>query len=98
MALFVQCSYVNKTKGHMIGEDPEPFKAFTNDRGVLFRSCRKEYGRCISKMYRDVKDAPPKVVGWVFEGRDHYEDTSETYLREVWVEVIEKDDPEDDQD
>jgi hypothetical protein len=35
-------------------------------------------------------------VGWVFQGRDKYGDTGETYLREVWVEVREKPDTTDD--
>jgi hypothetical protein len=28
-----------------------------------------------------------KAIGWVFEKRDKYENSDETFLRETWVEV-----------
>ncbi len=96
MPLFVRCSYVNETKGHMIGEDPEPEEAFTDNRAKLFLAMQKECGRCISKMYRDTKSGT-KEVGWVFSRREEYEDAhrfsdprKKTYVREVWVEVFDR--------
>ena len=88
MALMVRCIYINKDKDALIGADPEPYEAFTDDRGRLFRDCQREYGRCVSRMYREFKDGPDRAVGWVFQGRDKYQDCDETYMREVWVEVI----------
>jgi hypothetical protein len=90
MTLLVKCAYVNATENHMIGKEDVPQEAFTNDRGELYRSCQKEYGRCVSKMYRDHKDGRTEEIGWVFQGRDRYQDSRKTYLREVWVEVIEQ--------
>lgn len=73
----------------MIGEDPAPVEAYTDDRGRLFRDLQREYGRCVSKMYREYKNGADRAVGWVFQGRDKYQDSNKTYLRETWVEVIE---------
>jgi hypothetical protein len=105
--LEIRETYVNATKEHGIG-DSGWYEPWASDRGELFRSLQKEYGRCVSRMYRDIPGGSPPViaVGWVFQGNDEYEDarpswTKErrTYLREVWVEVREKpDDDQDDQD
>jgi hypothetical protein len=83
-------TYVNKTEGHHFGErvrrDPP-----SADPGALFRACRSEYGRCVSRIYVDTDDGP-KACGWVFQRRERYEDSEETYLREVWVELLAKPD------
>jgi hypothetical protein len=96
MALYTRYTFVNRTENHIIGEEPSFEEAFTDNRGRLFRSCQKEFGRCTSKMYRDVTGGPPAVVGWVFEGKDTYQGCprSSTYTREVWVEVLERPDKE----
>lgn len=90
MALFVRCTYVNLDRNGMIGEDPDFSRAFTDQRGKLFRSCQKEYGRCVSLMYREFKNGPDRPVGWVFQGKDKYQDCNKTYTRETWVEVKEE--------
>lgn len=86
MGLKVRITYVNKTKGHHIGYEPyhEPY---TEDRGELYRSLVREYGRCVSKMYHDTPDGKTQEIGWVFESRDKYTDSDDTYIRETWVEV-----------
>lgn len=84
-------TFINATEGHMIGEG-ECSSLFSDKPGELFRSCRSEYGRCVSSIYRDQKDGPPIRCGWVFQGLDKYEDTGEPYLREVWVQLLEKPD------
>lgn len=65
-------------------------EAFTDNIGHLFRSCQKEFGRCIGKLYRDVAVAfyPPvaRCIGWAFQKRVKYEDVNDTYLSEIWVE------------
>lgn len=86
--LRVKGTYVNKTAGHGIGSDPR-FEEVDKTRGELYRSLQEEYGRCTGKMYRDVKGGGAVACGWVFEGKDRYSDTGETYIREAWIEVIE---------
>jgi hypothetical protein len=88
-------TYINATKGWGIGES-DWYEPYTDNRGDLFRAMRKEYGRCISTMYMDHPIEPGIVlkIGWVFQGRDQYQDSKETYLREVWVQV--KEVPDDD--
>jgi hypothetical protein len=66
----------------------EPYETHFEDPAKLYRSCLKEYGRCISKVYID-KNGKSVPVGWVFLKRQEYEDSrkrpSETYLHETWV-------------
>lgn len=95
--LWVRESFVNLTKGHMFGEG-EPYEtAYTfAEKGRLYKDLVREYGRCTGKMYRDRRSGPPQVVGWVFVKRMKYEDArtdrpSDYYLREVWVEVMARD-------
>ena len=47
-------SYVNATEKVRFGES-EWFEPYSDTRGGIFRDCQKEYGGCISKMYRDVR-------------------------------------------
>lgn len=85
--LFIQEGWINATEGHGIG-DSDVYETFTDDRGELYRSLQKEYGRCTGRVYVDGADGgPPKAVGWVFLQRATYEDCNETYLRETWVTI-----------
>lgn len=64
----------------------------------LFLALQREYGKCVSKQYRDVTvDGKPvvKQIGWVFEKRTAYEDSwlikkgqPKTFLQETWIEVF----------
>lgn len=92
MSIWIKESFINRTRGGIFGET-EPFEAWTDDLGKLYRSFVKEYGRCISKVYVDQKQGPPKAVGWVFLKRMKYEDSrsntpEDYYIREVWVSVV----------
>jgi hypothetical protein len=102
MPLEISETWVNATKGHGIGESGW-YEPFTDDRGKLYRSLMREYGRCIGKVYVDVRTPAAeddgtmgaykeraKPIGWVFQGRDKYSDTGEPYVRETWVTVREK--------
>lgn len=82
--LWVQETYENDTEGHVVGES-DVYEAWTGDVGKLYRTMAREYGRCTGKVYVDQKDGPPIAVGWTFVKRDKYEDSTETYLRRVWV-------------
>lgn len=89
--LWARESFVNVTKGYRFG-DGDWFETFADSTGALYRSCNGEYGRCVSKMYRDRDGKLPIVCGWVFQKRMRYEDArgnrpEDHYIREVWVEV-----------
>lgn len=83
-------TYVNETEHVRFGESGW-FEPFTGEAGKLFRDLQREYGRCVSSMYRDTRTATLKV-GWVFSKRMRYEDARgndpvhDFYTREVWVE------------
>jgi hypothetical protein len=90
MALQIQESFVNATKGTRFG-DSDWYEPYTDDLGELYRSLRSEYGRCVSKVYVDTAGGEAKAIGWVFHKRMEYEDAhhcrpdERSYLREVWV-------------
>jgi len=83
--------YTNETKGYLFGESGQ-YEPFTNDIGQLFRSCQREFGRCVSSVYQDFKDGTIKRIGWYFEKRMKYEDCNEYYVRGVWVTLYDKPD------
>jgi hypothetical protein len=57
--------------------------------GDIFRYSQKEFGRCVSKVYQDTKDGV-KAVGWVFQKRERYEDSRETFIHETWVSLYDE--------
>jgi hypothetical protein len=92
MTLQIQESFVNVTEGHRYG-DSHWYEPYTADKGALYRALRREYGRCVSRVYIDT-DAGAKAIGWVFVKRVEYDDahrisdpSKRTYLREVWVSL-----------
>jgi hypothetical protein len=100
--LWVQESFINATEGYNFGESPV-YETSHTDVGKLFRSCMREYGRCVSRVYVD-RDGEAMPVGWVFQKRMAYDQQRpryddwghllkpETYIREVWVTVLDADD------
>lgn len=88
MGLLISESFVDLDKEMRYGDTPV-YEAYTENRGELFRSCQKEWGRCVSKVYVDKTDGKVEAVGWVFHKRVEYDDArnGETYLREVWVHI-----------
>lgn len=91
MALWAKETFINSTKGHCFGES-EYQECFTDDRGKLFKYLQREYGRCSSKVYREINGKDGTPVGWVFEKLMVYEDYrgrgEQYYTREVWVELF----------
>lgn len=83
--LYVQESYINRTKGLRFG-DSDVYETAYTEPGELYRACQREYGRCTGKVYIDTPKGAA-AVGWVFVGRQRYEDTGEPYVREVWVSL-----------
>jgi len=63
--------------------------------GEIYRASLKEHGRCTGRVYVDYLHGDSKFgpyhVGWVFEKRQKYEDSSDTYILEVWVSLVDKD-------
>lgn len=86
--MLIEEVYINATAGHGIGASGL-YEPFTEDPGELYRALQREYGRCIGKVYTQIDGRDGIPVGWVFQGRDKYEDTGEPYLREVWVTLHE---------
>lgn len=86
--MLIQETYINASKGHGIGESGL-YEPFTEDTGQLYRALQKEYGRCVGKVRVMIDGVDGIPIGWVFQGRDRYEDTREPYLREVWVTLHE---------
>ena len=65
-------------------------EVYAETEGHLFRSYRKEYGRCQSRMYIDTKEKEAKPIGWVFQKRVSYEVTPKRkFLQSAWVEIKE---------
>ena len=83
--MYIREIYLNETDNHLIGEG-DWYETFTDNLGDLYRALRKQFGKP-QNMYIDKKDGTTKKVGWVFTGKDKYEDTGEPYIRQVWVEV-----------
>ncbi len=82
----IQVTLTNEDEGYVFSEYSED-DTWAETNGELYKSLRSEYGRCISRMYRDREDAVPVTVGWVFEKRNTY-DEGGTYLQHAWVEVL----------
>lgn len=101
--LWITESYVNATENYIFGDCP-PYETSYTSLGKLFRSLTKEYGRCVSKVYRDTKTREAMPIGWVFQKRMEYDERwpryddwgrklpVQTYIREVWVTVLSADD------
>jgi hypothetical protein len=70
----------------------EPYESSCDDPGRLFKLMQREYGGCVSKCYLDnvVNPDKPQHIGWVFQKRVKFEDSSDTYIQEVWVTLHEK--------
>lgn len=85
--ILIEESWVDKTRGLRVG-DSGIYETFTSDKGELYRSLQREYGRCISKVHIDT-DNRVKSIGWVFEKKQKYDDVNEYYIQETWVTLHE---------
>ena len=59
------------------------------DIGKLFRELQREHGRCTGKVFIDTKAGDRQHIGWVFEKKDEYTDTHESFIHETWITVHE---------
>ena len=78
--------YVIDVDDLYLGDDPSI--------GEIYREMQREYGRCVSKMYKDLANNEQGhayvQIGWVFEKRVKYDDSKETFLQETWVSLADR--------
>jgi hypothetical protein len=84
MGLYVRETFTNLTEETIFGETGW-YETPYDSPGEIYRFALAEYGRCAGKVYVDQADGGVRHVGWTFVKRDEYDDSNETYLREVWV-------------
>lgn len=82
--MLIEEIYRNASEGYVIGESGL-YTPFTDKPGELFKALRREYGKCVSKVYVDKLDNTVSAIGWVFQKLQKYEDCNKTYLAETWV-------------
>lgn len=84
--LWIQETWINETEGYQVGESEVYETSYEeSERGKLFASLRREYGRCISCMF--VGEDNPIKIGWVFQKKVQYQDTKEFYNQSTWVSL-----------
>jgi hypothetical protein len=66
----------------------EAYEVGDKTTGSIYKAFRKEYGRCVSKVYIDTPDGGVHQIGWVFQSRRQYDNSKETYILEVWISVM----------
>jgi hypothetical protein len=89
--LHVKESWVDRTRNIRCG-DSDVYETWCNTTGELYRAMRREYGRCVSRVYVDGPNGTARAIGWVFQRRRKYDDVNETYLAETWVTIHDKPD------
>lgn len=87
--LYVKETFINKTGDYQYGES-DIYETFTDNKGQLFRSLVKEYGRCTGKVHLERNDGQTLTIGWVFEKRAKYSDSKETYIQQTWITVFKR--------
>jgi hypothetical protein len=85
--LLIQESWVNRTRGNLVGET-EPYESRFETPSEAYRGCRKLYGRCVGRVYVDGENGEARPIGWIFLKRAKYDDArskADTYLQETWI-------------
>lgn len=82
---------INRTENYRLYDDIVTEADDYLSVGDIFRRCREEYGRCTGKVYVDSKKQGTIAVGWVFVKRQKYDDCDETFLKETWISLLDKD-------
>jgi hypothetical protein len=68
----------------------EPYETYTDSLGELYRACRKQHGRCVSRVYLE-KGEKVKPIGWVFLKKNPGEPEGDgSGVIETWVTVYTK--------
>lgn len=87
--LWIDETWIDATQHAMIDHIPA-YETFTNDKGKLYKSLARTYGRCAGKVYAERRDGSTDSIGWVFQKNSKYEDTGETYIAETWITVFKR--------
>lgn len=64
--IWIREIWCNNTENCII-DDTDFYETFTSSKKELFEDCQKEYGECVSKMYKEFKNQADKICGWVFQ-------------------------------
>lgn len=83
MGIYRRLCRVDETQG--VRYPPWEEEVEEDDLRDQFFRLRREYGRCVSKVYIDGPDNAAIPVGWVFQRRETYSDCPHTFLCETWV-------------
>ncbi len=88
-------TYMDTTRGCCIGEEKLPVPDmictievdnwYHVDLSALFKSLRQDFGYRCRKMYTDLPDGNRVRVGWIFQKKCKYNDSPNSFEREVWV-------------
>lgn len=84
--LWVDETWINTSENYFMGSS-DAYETRHTDIGELFQAEQREYGRCVGKAWAEYEDGTSKQVGWVFQKRNRYDDSEETFLQETIVEV-----------
>lgn len=86
--IHIREEWVNRSENYHCG-DSGVYETWASqsEKGKLFRSLQNEHGRCTGKIYIDTKSGETLHIGWIFEKRVRYNDSSETFLLETWITI-----------
>ena len=87
---FIDATDYDATDQKSVFGKSEPHEPYTDHPGDLFRDLQREYGRCTGHVYQDTISRGTIAIGWVFLGRQRYDGSNKTYLREVWVTLFDE--------
>lgn len=92
MSLLIRMDSINKTENYIIyrSDFSDIEDTDITEIGKLFRELQKSYGRCTSKVYRDIDRQTTIEVGYVFEKKRKYARSKEYYIEETWIEIMER--------
>jgi len=90
--LAVTTDVINADRGYRVWSSDEPDMVEDGESiGYIYKCYAREYGRPMSKVYVTTADNRDIPIGWVFQKRERYQDTGESYLQETWVSVYDAD-------
>lgn len=90
----VKLIFTNESQGYTFGDEILPLDDSTTFGGEqatladIYREAQRQgYGRCTSKVFKDICTGGAEHIGYFFVSRQQYEDCDDTYKRGVWVIV-----------
>ena len=80
----VDISIVNETENYIFYEEVENWDYCENEKDV-YHAAKKEYGKCISKVYINNSVGKAQHIGWSFQKKCKYDDTNDEYIQTAWI-------------